>query len=50
MLRLASKSRPDWLPQALSAMDEILWITHCEKKAAPRPSTSSFAINIDRSS
>lgn len=41
MLRLASESRPDWLPQALSAMDEILLDhAHCEKKAA------STAINL----
>ena len=41
MLRLASESRPDWLPQAISAMDEILLDhAHCEKKAA------STAINL----
>ena len=35
MLRLASESRPDWLPRALEHMDEILLDhAHCEKKAA----------------
>ena len=41
MLRLASASRADWLPQALAHMDEILLDhAHCEKKAA------STAINL----
>ena len=41
MLRLASESRTDWLPQALEHMDEILLDhAHCEKKAA------STAINL----
>ena len=41
MLRLASESRADWLPQAIVHMDDILLDhAHCEKKAA------STAINL----
>jgi tRNA-(ms[2]io[6]A)-hydroxylase len=41
MLHLTSPSRPDWLPQVLAALDELLLDhAHCEKKAA------SMALNF----